>query len=74
MVISSNFPQAVPTTVIFIKEGSDDDNKNNNDDANPDINDAGDIESYDAVVVAGIYLTYMLDENCQDLQTLWNCK
>ena len=47
---------------------------NNNDDASPDINDASDIESYDAVAVAGVYLTYRLDESCQDLQTLWNYK
>ena len=33
------------------------------------LNDARDIESYDAVVVAGIYLTYMLDKGDEDLQT-----
>ena len=36
------------------------------------LNDARDIESYDAVVVAGIYSTYMLDKGDEDLQTFWN--
>ena len=47
---------------------------NNDDDAIPDNNDVRDIESYDAVIVAGIYLTYMLDRGGQDLQSFWNVR
>jgi len=42
------------------------------DDASPDIKDITDVETYDAVVVAGIYLTYMLDKGGQELQDFWN--
>ena len=72
--------QAIATKVNIIKEGSKvlqflkppSDDKKNDDDVSPDINDVHDIDSYDAVVVAGIYLTYMLDKGGQDLQTFWN--
>ena len=45
---------------------------NKDDDASPDINDVQDIHSYNAVAVAGIHLTCMLDKGGQDLQAFWN--
>ena len=68
--------QAVAMKVNIIREGSKvlqllkqpSDDNTNNDDASPDINDVQDIDSYDAVVVAGICLTYILDNGTQDQQ------